>query len=771
MTTSSAPPTAPPAKPGPADTRGFVRDVLIRHDLPASIVVFLVALPLSLGIAVASGAPLMAGLIAAVVGGVVAGALGGSPLLASGPAAGLTVVVAQMINTFGWTTTAAITVGAGILQVVIGMSRVATVALAISPIVVHAMLAGIGLTIAIQQLHVLLGGASEAGVWDNLRALPSAITNLRPADVLVGVVVIAVMLLWKHTPERLREAPGALVAILLATVLSLVTPLSVERLDMSGSLFDAIGLPTLPESGMWLAFIGGVLTIAMIASVETLLSAVAVDKMHDGPRSDLNREMIGQGAANSVSGMLGGLPVTGVIVRSATNVTAGAKTRASTIMHGLWVLVFATFFGTGIQQIPRAALAGLLIVIGIQLVKMAHVRLAHKTGDLVVYLVTVAGVLFINLLEGVALGLLVAIALVLWRAVRASVQAEELGDGRWQVVVEGAASFLSLPRLTRTLASIPPGAEVNVEITVDFIDHAAFEVINDWRRQYRANGGVVNVDELGTAVLDAAATAPPRRHTNVALARELAPLADNAKQCNGDGKSGTDLVLSGIDRYHRKHASALRPHLDKLSGGQDPHAVFLTCADSRVVPNLITGTGPGDLFTIRNVGNLVPREGSDPSVEAALEFAIGELGVDTLIVCGHSGCGAMHALWHGGGEHTGGGGASAVMDWIEYAKPSRDALLAGHPVAQAAAARGFGIIDQLAMVNVALQAHTLRTHRAVNDGGAGRDVLGLFFDIPTGRVLQITTDDIIDPSTQADRDDVALASAALNGELISQGAR
>ena len=745
-------------------------NLLARHDLPASIVVFLVALPLSLGIAVASGAPLMAGLIAAVVGGIVGGALGGSPLLASGPAAGLTVVVAEMIATFGWATTAAITVGAGLLQILLGLSRVATAALAISPIVVHAMLAGIGLTIAFQQIHVLLGGASAPGVWDNIVTLPAALAAAHPADVLVGTAVIVIMLAWKYLPAPARRVPGALVAVLAATVLSLIAPLSVERLDLSGSLLDAIGLPTLPDSTMWLAFIGAVLTITLIASVESLLSAVAVDKMHTGPRSDLNREMIGQGAANTASGLLGGLPVTGVIVRSATNVTAGARTRAATILHGVWVLLFTLFFAGGIAQIPRAALAGLLIVIGIQLVKMAHVRLAHRTGDLVVYLVTVAGVLLLDLLQGVVAGLAVAIMLVLWRSARASVHAEPVagtGGRCWHVVVEGTASFLALPRLSGALAGIPAGTAVSVDLTVDFLDHAAFEVIDDWRRQHEAAGGAVYIDDIGAAVLDAARVAPPRRHDHSALTRGLAPLQTHSSLPDETHRTGKDVLLAGIDRYHRCHADTLQPHLAKLTGGQDPHALLLTCVDSRIVPNVITGTGPGDLLTVRNVGNLVGPRGADPSLDAALAFAVDTLAVDTVVVCGHSGCGAMSALWQRGGS---GGEDAAVDRWIGTALPSRDALLAGHPVARAGAARGFGIVDQLAAVNVALQMRRLAAHPEVRTATPPPEIVGLFFDIGSGRMLRVTEDDILDPTpTGRDRSETVAAGGPENRQFMFQG--
>ncbi|WP_040809817.1 SulP family inorganic anion transporter, partial [Nocardia concava] len=371
-------------------------DSLLRHDLPASLVVFLVALPLSLGIAVASGAPIAAGLIAAVVGGVVVGLLGGSPLQVSGPAAGLTVVVATTISEFGWKTACFITVLAGGLQILFGLSRIARAALAIAPVVVHAMLAGIGITIALQQLHVLLGGASHSSAWQNLIQLPGELGNLHGDDFFIGLVVIAIMLAWKYVPGKLRVLPGPLVAIVIATVASLVLPGAPERIVLSGSLFDAIGLPSLP-SGDWGAVVLAALTIALIASVESLLSAVAVDKMHTGPRTNFDRELVGQGAANMVSGALGGLPVTGVIVRSATNVQAGARTRASALLHGIWILVFSVALVGLVQQIPKSALAGLLIVVGMQLVKIGHIKLAKRTGDLLVYVVTVLGVVFLNL--------------------------------------------------------------------------------------------------------------------------------------------------------------------------------------------------------------------------------------------------------------------------------------------------------------------------------------------------------------------------------------
>ncbi|MFF2551143.1 SulP family inorganic anion transporter [Nocardia sp. NPDC058058] len=718
--------------PGRADRWS---STLLRHDLPASIVVFLVALPLSLGIAVASGAPIAAGLIAAVVGGVVVGLVGGSVLQVSGPAAGLTVVVAETINQFGWKVACFITVAAGLLQILFGLSRIARAALAIAPVVVHAMLAGIGVTIALQQLHVLLGGASHSTAWKNLVELPNELLNLHGDDFFIGAVVIAIMLSWKYVPGKLRALPGPLVAIVIATGLSMVVPGNVERIVLSGSLFDAIGLPEMPSGG-WGAVALAALTIALIASVESLLSAVAVDKMHTGPRTNFDRELMAQGAANMTSGLLGGLPVTGVIVRSATNVQAGARSRASAFLHGIWILVFSVALVGVVQQIPKSALAGLLIVIGIQLVKLAHIRLARRTGDLLVYVVTVLAVVFLNLLEGVLIGLLLAFALLLWRVVRVNVSADPvIGTDRWMVSIDGTCTFLALPKLSAQLAKVPEGSTVLVEMSVDFLDHAAYEAIHDWASQHENTGGRVEFVELGSAPMADALTGPPVRGRSKGLLDEvLRPWRE------GEGNP----IDNGVRAFHRRNAHVVRPHLDELRDGQNPHSLFLTCADSRVVPNLITNTGPGDLFTIRNVGNLVPPNGQDSSVEAALSFALEELEVDHVVVCGHSSCGAMKALLSGVPEGPG------LGDWLANAGSSVDRWHRGHSVGQAAAAAGFDRADQLAMVNVAVQLETLRNHPVVRDAMLRRGVAvsGLFFDIGTARVMQITANglsEITDP--------------------------
>ena len=593
----------------------------LRHDLPASLVVFLVALPLSLGIAIASGAPLMAGLIAAVVGGIVAGSLGGSALQVSGPAAGLTVVVAELIDDFGWQMTCLITICRGCAADPVRPESGGSRRAGRRPGRGARDASGHRCDHLLQQIHVLLGGKSHSSAWENIEALPNGIVDHDPQDMIVGGLVIAILLLWPKLPAKVRLVPGALVAIVVATAFvdGGWAARGVDRIVLSGSFFDAIGLPGLPATApggqAWVAelpeLLVGVLTVALIASVESLLSAVAIDRLHNGPRTNFDREMIGQGSANVVSGLLGGLPVTGVIVRSSSNVAAGARTRMSAVLHGVWILLFASLFTKVVELIPKAALAGLLIVIGVQLVKLAHIKVAWRTGNFVVYAITIVCVVFLNLLEGVAIGLAVAIAMLLTRLVRAPIEAKPYGDPEskhWQVDIDGTLSFLLLPRLTKVLSELPPGTDVRLTLNADYIDEAVSEAISDWRRSHEATGGTVVIVETTPASMHHAHTNRPKRH-----------------------------YTPRIDQVPWPSASR-------------PHAVFLTCADARIMPDVITASGPGDLYTVRNVGNLVPTDPGDRSVDAALDFAINQLEVSSVVVCGHSSCGAMTALLLGNQE-------------------------------------------------------------------------------------------------------------------------
>lgn len=697
---------------------------VLRHDLPASVVVFLIAVPLSLGIAAATGAPLMAGLISAVVGGVVAGALSGAPLQVSGPAAGMVVITASIIAEFGWAATAGITLAAGAVQVVFGLSRLGRIALSLSPAVVHGMLAGIGASIAIGQLAVVLGGTAATSVFDNLGRLFT--TDVRWSALLVGLLAVLALVLWPRVP-RASVVPAPLVAVLVATLAT--TGLDVARVDLPDDPLSQVVLPQVP-SGSFGAVVFAVLTVAVVASVESMLSAVAVDKLHDGPRADLDRELIAQGTANAVAGALGGMPVTGVIVRSSTNVAAGARTRASTVLHGVWIAVFVLALGSVLELIPLAALAGVLLVVGARLVSVRRMRALWRHGEFSAYAVTALGVVALGLVEGVLMGVAAAALRSLYRLSRSSVRIEQEPDG-WRVVIRGSLVFLGVGRLVRGLRAIPLGQRVVLELHIDFLDHGAFEAIDDWRVGYERLGGHVEVDEVhDTWFSKATRGIPALRKTPLSpLPRWFAPWSHWQRHRTVTvprPRADADPMMRGMREFERTTAPLVRPFLAELAArGQRPRQLFITCADSRVVPNLITTSGPGDLFCVRNIGNLVPVDGDD-SVGAAVEYAVEALAVETIAVCGHSDCGAMKAVVHGSTRP-----GSQLHSWLKAVEPSLIRFHAGESE--------LPVVERLAVANVAQQLDNLMTYPSVREAVAAGSLrlVGMYFDISAARVYLV----------------------------------
>ncbi|WP_042163725.1 bifunctional SulP family inorganic anion transporter/carbonic anhydrase [Streptomyces sp. NBRC 110035] len=816
----------PPHSPPPARPPRPRRPRIAGADLSAAVAVFLIALPLSLGIALATGAPLQAGLVAAAVGGIVAGRIGGSPLQVSGPAAGLTVVTADLIQQYGWRTTCAITVLAGFAQIGLGCLRVARGALAVSPAIVHGMLAGIGVTIAVAQVHIVLGGTPQSSVPDNLRALPAQLANVDPAAVAVSVLTLALLLLWPKLPGQagrlLRRIPAALIAVTGATSTAAAAGLVLAEVDLPSWRSHALaGLPEGPVLGL----VAAVLTTTLVCSVQSLLGAVAVDKLvsrrpgpGDVPRSDLDRELLGQGSANIASGCLGGLPVAGVAVRSSANVHAGAVSRNSTMLHGVLVVVAALLMVPLLELIPLASLAALVMAVGIQMVSLHHIRTVTRHREALVYAVTAVGVVFAGVLEGVALGIAVAVGVALHRLTRTRITHEKK-EGVHHVHVRGQLTFLAVPRLSRALHLVPQGATGVVALDGSFMDHAAYEALHDWQNTHTARGGVVEITGrrpgVGVRIAEPAvlASSPAADETGVPSSagcrcrpwtawrnhqcepplsapdddlgdhdsrdtgdagdgqggpggRPNPPGAGNDPSGTGSGVgtegetgsgsvsgvggpetsrtgTGTDLVR-GLSTFQRSTAPLVRGELARLAReGQQPTQLFLACADSRLVTSMITSSGPGDLFVVRNVGNLVPppgQESLDDSVAAALEYAVEVLAVRSITVCGHSGCGAMQALL----DPQPDGARTPLRRWLRHGLPSLERMrdrsgprvrLAGRAPADTA--------EQLCLANVVQQLEHLRAHesvaRALKDGLL--TLHGLYFHVGEAQAYLLTEAD------------------------------
>jgi MFS superfamily sulfate permease-like transporter len=617
------------------------------RDLLASLVVFLVALPLCMGISVASGAPVATGLVTGIIGGLVVGFISGAPLQVSGPAAGLTVVCAEVVNTHGLPTLGVVVLLAGLMQFAAGILRLGQWFRSVSPAVVHGMLSGIGVLIVSSQLHVMVDDKPRGSGLANLLSIPVAIekglpipdweskghrqtrlellqtfgslherqveiaahvarldphaatkpdegptpeqtASLKPfvesqealvadlqaarekaeqaalppagnsnghnlpdllrqarrgvegalldlqtgsvpkalqsqqqaagalRDVLaglknhnwaakVGLATILIIMLWQWlAPKRVRFLPGPLLAIIIVTAIAWGASLPVLYVEVPDRLIDGLTFPSLSvfREVPLLDLLRYGLFMAVIASAETLLCATAVDRMHRGPRTKYDQELAAQGLGNFLCGALGALPMTGVIVRSATNVQAGAHSRMSTILHGLWLLIFVVALGFLLRMIPTAALAGILVYTGFRLIDFrgfAHLWQTSRS-EAAILAITVIVIVVEDLLIGVVTGVVLSAIKLLVTFSNLDVTLDRTGDASDEhelvtLKISGAATFLRLPLLADKLEQVPRGAQLHVDFEqLDYIDHSCLELLMSWAKQHEAEDGRLFID-------------------------------------------------------------------------------------------------------------------------------------------------------------------------------------------------------------------------------------------------------------------------------------
>jgi len=469
-----------------------------RSDLLASVVVFLVALPLCMGIAIASGVPPALGLISGIVGGLVVGVIGGSPLQVSGPAAGLAVLVWQFVDKFGLPALGWVVLFAGVIQMASGAAKLGRWFRAVSPAVVQGMLAGIGVLIFASQFHVMVDDKPRGSGIENLMTIPVAIQKgVLPIDgsvhhlaAIVGILAIASIVLWnKFRPEKLKALPGPLVAVVVVTGIAGALSLPIQYVAIPENLFSSMNTPNLGDTSLFVtpAFWGAVIGFALIASAETLLCATAVDRMHKGERTDYDKELLAQGVGNSLCGLMGALPITGVIVRSSANVEAGGKTRASAIFHGVWLLLLVGFLPFVLRWIPTSALAAILVYTGYKLVNPPNMKKMWETSraEFGVFATTIVAIVATDLLTGVLIGFGLALAKMLYNFLHLNIVKEISEDGKSvDIALDGAATFVHLPRIAEQLESIDDKLEVHFHLgSMIYADHSILELVNDWRQR------------------------------------------------------------------------------------------------------------------------------------------------------------------------------------------------------------------------------------------------------------------------------------------------
>ena len=497
----------------------------IKSDLPASIVVFFVAVPLCLGIALASGAPLFAGIIAGIVGGIVVGVASGSPLGVSGPAAGLAVIVLTSITTLGsWPVFLLAVVLAGIIQLSLGFAKAGFIAYFFPSSVIKGMLTGIGLLIILKQIPHALGWDKDAEGDDSfLQAdgentfseITKAFDFITPGAILIAAVSLAILILWdqvltkKHKIFQLLQGP--IVVVILGIVMNYLFKAGtlnfslaadqVVRIPVANNLTEFFSQFTFPDFSaitnfeVWKIAI----VLAIVASLETLLCVEATDKMDPNKRiTPTNRELKAQGLGNIVSGMIGGLPVTQVIVRSSANINFGGKTKLSTILHGVFLLISAITIAGLLNMIPLASLAAILLMVGYKLAKPALFIQMYKLGweQFIPFTATVIAILATDLLKGITIGLLFGIFYTLRHSYRNSHYMKETittdeGQEVHQLVLAEEVSFFNKASVIKELDEIPANSKVIIDCTKS--KSIAYDVV-ELIRDYRSNAKIKNIE-------------------------------------------------------------------------------------------------------------------------------------------------------------------------------------------------------------------------------------------------------------------------------------
>ncbi|KAF2990002.1 SulP family inorganic anion transporter [Methylocystis sp. MJC1] len=512
-----------------------------RSDIISGFLVFLIALPLCLGIAMASGFPPQAGIISAIVGGLLVSRVNGSYVTIMGPAAGLIVVILDSVGELGdgnamagYRYTLAAIFFASLLQILMGVMKAGKMSAFFPSSAVHGMLAAIGIIIMAKQIHVMLGVKPDAQtLFQTIGAIPASLRDMNPEVAVIGFLGLGILALWTFVGNpKLKMIPAPLLVVLLGMALGKYFDIEDEHKYLF--LPDMVFLPhheftigpkflvTLPENFLagfaapdfalvgHLVFWQQVVTIALVGSLESLLSAAAVDKLDPYKRtSDLNRDIAAVGVGNAICGLIGGLPMIAEIVRSSANVNNGAKTGWANFFHGLFLLVFVALFPKLIHEIPLASLAALLVFTGYRLASPREFKktLAIGWDQLGVFVITIVGVLATDLLIGVAIGVLAELAFHFWRSIpwadviKLDRSIEETSPGVYHVQVKGAAFFGNYLALKNDLTSIPPGKKVFFDLSeTATVDHTVMENLHHFCEDYHNKGGHAEIRGLDQLV-------------------------------------------------------------------------------------------------------------------------------------------------------------------------------------------------------------------------------------------------------------------------------
>ncbi|MDD2723574.1 MAG: carbonic anhydrase family protein [Methylovulum sp.] len=713
----------------------------LKDDVPAGVAVFLVAVPLSLGIALASGAPLFSGLITGIIGGMVVAPLSGSALGISGAATGLAVMVLSSIQDLGFHAFLLAVILAGCLQILMGVIRAGVISYYFPSSVINGMLSGIGIILFLKQIPHALGydrdfeGDFRFVQSDNYSSFSELLHMLEftsPTAMFIAFISLVILIAWElpfiKRHRFFQLFPGVLASVIAAVAINQILLEHSPELALSGghlvilpimdSMQDFIKQLNAPDFGAitqpkvyLVAF-----TLAIVASLETLIATEAIDKLDSYKRTTpANRELIVQGIGNISAGLMGGLPMTQVIVRSSFNLQSGAKTQASAFLHGLLLLLTVILIPELLHKIPLACLAAILIVVAYKMARPQIFKNMYRAGvyHFIPFWATILGMVLTDILLGLAIGLSTALISILLENYKSSLYFQEMRIGNKIILrLSEHVSFLNKANIQQTFQDLPAYSQVVIDATRSkYIDYDVYEMIENFRQE------------------------APLRHIELTLQNlrgygPLPPVTNARPQTLDSQQSLTPAKVLEILKEGNEHfvnnLESNRNLLEQVNDtrqGQFPIAIILSCMDSRTSVELIFDQGLGDIFSARVAGNII-----NDDILGSMEFACKISGSKLIVVLGHSHCGAIKgACNHVQLDH--------LTGLLEKIQPAVAAVQAetGCDIT----ADDYGLVQLVADKNVLLTVEHIKTRSPLLNGMLESGEIGIvggMYDIETGKV-------------------------------------
>lgn len=611
------------------------------------------ALPLCLGIALASGVPLASGIISGIVGGIIVGIISKSQISVSGPAAGLAAVVLTSITHLGsYEIFIAAVVFAGVLQIVLGVFKGGFIANFIPSNIIKGLLSAIGIILILKQIPHTVGidkdlisdfSFKQIDGKNTLTELMDIFNYFSPGVVLLSVFSIILIVLWEKTSlKKLKILSSSLVVVIFGVLANMIylnffPEIAIKKehliklpdIENISTFITAPSFTEILNFDFW--FI--VFTIAIIASIETLLNLEAIENVDPHKRqASPNNELIAQGAGNIFSGLLGGLPITSVIVRSSVNLNSGAQTKLSTILHGFWLIVGVFFLKEFINLIPIASLSVILLATGYKLTKISIFRDVYKKGlnQFIPFITTVLAIVFTDLLIGIVIGSAVSIFYLLKSNFKNPFLLEKeilhLGE-TMKMELPNQVTFLNKATIKDTLWSVPKGSKVIIDASnCDFIDNDVHEVLEDFKNTVSVENDI-KLNLIGF-----------KKKYYLEDRIQFVNVLDKETQQKLSPIEILTILKRGNERFLNGNVSQkyLKHQVNATSFGQNPFAIILSCIDSRTTAEHIFDLGLGDIFSIRIAGNI-----TNEDILGSMEFGVVKVGVKLIVVLGHSKCGAI----------------------------------------------------------------------------------------------------------------------------------